>query len=886
MGVRWNCIALDRNERKAKKTKLDGVLTASETEWAVEITTPDDELVHKSAPAAPSAPALAPGAKLRVGPYELELIDQAGPAVGPAAAATAARAAPPLARAVARVPLRAAQQPAASDTPPLAGVPSLGRVGAARPSAAGAQTRFVPPSMRAACAAGAAAARTLAPPARAALPRAAPPALARARGWCLDGATAGLLAVDPALEASLRPHQKEGMQFAYDCLTGARGPGGGCILAHTMGLGKTIQALGLAATLARVRPLAPRGWAEPVGLTAVACPASLVRAWESEVSKWPTVKAVLGGQRMHVVGASGRDSSCAQRLRDFFSGPRSLSKLVIVSYDQCRRLADALAGAPIDLLICDEGHRLKASAGNQTIAALSRTRAKFRLLLTATPVQNNLSELWAMVSFVLPDGPLGPLGQFRRRFAEPIEASRSADAPDSVRALGAERSAQLAELLAPFTLRRDSSVLRAFLPPRVEWLIFAPLTAEQHAAYDTLAAGALADGARALVAIGRLCALCTHPRLAPRATRGAAGDGDAGGAADGAEEEAERALLGDVGFNDDDDDDDDRDDDGGGDGGDGGGDADSGGGGEKVRRAARPPPAGACVAAGAAPLGTELSAAAADPLAGSAFVQRSGKLGVAQTLLVRLLRETDEKVVVVCRLRATVELMRAICAREGVEATSLDGSTAAAGRQELVEAFNVCAHCRTDGAFRQSGRRSCEHGARGPRVFVLTARAGGVGLTIVGASRMLLLEPDWNPAVDVQAMGRIYREGQTRPTHIYRLFGVSTIDEKILQRQLAKADVADQVVDAVAQLGAEPRTLGFSRDDLRTIFAPHAPLDGTCETAELLEPTTHARRGTLSAAAASDPILSALVSDAGVRVAHACSWDELARKRQPAGPCG
>jgi hypothetical protein len=69
-------------------------------------------------------------------------------------------------------------------------------------------------------------------------------------------------------------------------------------------------------------------------------------------------------------------------------------------------------------------------------------------------------------------------------------------------------------------------------------------------------------------------------------------------------------------------------------------------------------------------------------------------------------------------------------------------------------------------------------------VFLLSTKAGGVGLNIVGASRLVLFDIDWNPAHDLQAMARVWRDGQTRPVHIYRLLLAGTIDEKIFQRQV------------------------------------------------------------------------------------------------------
>jgi DNA repair and recombination protein RAD54B len=833
---RWNVIALDSNERKAKKTKLDGVLTIGPSTWAIDVTNAADELVHKSVPAR-DATALSSGAKIRLGPFEMELIDAA-----PAEAASAAppsvsilappptRAAPPprstpVAAAAARAPFRPAEQRAPA---------AVGRQPFKAPTGSGGVSKAAPHVIRAS-------------PAPALPP---PPS-----SWCLD--SAGMLSVDQALAAALRPHQKEGVQFMYDCLTGVRGPGGGCILADTMGLGKTIQALTLIVTMGRPRPTSPRGWTEPVGLTAVVCPASLVKSWEAEVGKWPKIKALIGDHRMHVVGPSTKsEGTSAKRLRDFLTGPRQLCKLLLISYEQFRRLAPTMSAAPIDLLICDEGHRLKASAGNQTIDALSSTRARFRVLLSATPVQNHLGELWAMANFVLPDGPLGALHAFRRRFAEPIEAARCAQAAGSVRALGAERGAELCALLAPFTLRRDASVLRSFLPPRHDWLLFAQLSAEQRGAYDAAAAGALADGAGALGAIAQLCAICSHPELAARAQR------------------------------------DDDDDDGGRlpmrNGGGAWADEDEeGGGGEgddelAAATAAAEPAADACV----------LSERASDVQGGRAFVARSAKLALAEALLLAIVRGTDEKVVVVCKFLKTLALLQGVCVRAGIDALSLDGSTASSGRQLLVERFNCCDACRASAAFRASAQSSCAHTAAGPRVFLLTARAGGVGLTIVGASRMVVVEPDWNPAVDQQAMGRIYREGQRRPTHIYRLFAVSTIEEKILQRQLSKLEVANEVVassgGAAAAAAAKARTGVFAHDDLRELFAPHRPLFGTAETLRLLahaEGQGEAMPRVLSEAAAADPTLVAALGESAqdprtgslgaAAAAHVCGWDEV-----------
>lgn len=378
------------------------------------------------------------------------------------------------------------------------------------------------------------------------------------------------------------------------------------------------------------------------------------------MNKWSPVRAVLGGQRCHVVGTSA-DKDAGGPLRAFLRGPKHFKRLLIVSYEQCRKHAELLAAAGVDLLVLDEGHRLKASGGNLTITAVTALRAKWRLLISATPVQNDLSELWALVQCVLPDGPLGSLGDFRRHYVEPIESSRIRGASEMAAEIGRARLGELSRRLSPFTLRRDTSVLASFLPSRREVLLFAPMHDNQRSAYDGAArAGAAAN---ALGRLAGMAAACTHPAFAVTT---AFTDDDEG-------------RLGHVG-------------------------------------------------------GPSALA-----------VEESGKLRLLHALLQRLLH-LDEKVVIVCRLHKTMDVVAGMCTALGVDSVRLDGRLNASLRQGVVSDFNVCAECRGTSAFKQSGRAACHHARRGPRVLLITARAGGVGLTATAASRLLLLEPDWYAA--------------------------------------------------------------------------------------------------------------------------------------------
>ena len=155
----------------------------------------------------------------------------------------------------------------------------------------------------------------------------------------------------------------------------------------------------------------------------IVCPASLCDNWRAECSKWLGCSRVGGAP---VVVGHGSSRETAATLRDFASCPPQ--RLLILSYETLQRHVELLAGAPgIELVICDEGHRLKNAAGNKTSEALRRLERAKRIILTGTPVQNNLEEMWALCDFVAP-GVLCPLSRFRSIFINPIEAGRQPSA--------------------------------------------------------------------------------------------------------------------------------------------------------------------------------------------------------------------------------------------------------------------------------------------------------------------------------------------------------------------------------------------------------------------------------------------------------------------------
>ena len=138
------------------------------------------------------------------------------------------------------------------------------------------------------------------------------------------------------------------------------------------------------------------------------------------------------------------------------------------------------------------------------------------------------------------------------------------------------------------------------------------------------------------------------------------------------------------------------------------------------------------------------------------------------------------------------------------------------------------------------------HDLRNLVVFFLSSKAGGVGLNLVGANRLVLFDPDWNPAADLQAMARVWRDGQKKQVYIYRLLSTGTIEEKIFQRQVTKQGLSNTIVDEKTTV----RSL-FGLDDLKNLFSyntvtkaeTHDLLNGvTCNADKLSRREIYARR--------------------------------------------
>ncbi|MET8450605.1 DEAD/DEAH box helicase [Streptomyces sp. NPDC005209] len=310
-----------------------------------------------------------------------------------------------------------------------------------------------------------------------------------------DRLTAGIRPAEPppGLHATLRDYQLRGLAW-LDLMTSLGL--GGC-LADDMGLGKTITVIALHLRRARDEP------------TLVVCPASLLGNWQREIARFAPGVPV---RRFH-----GPDRS----LDDLAGG------FVLTTYGTMRSTAARLAEQRWGMVVADEAQHVK-NPYSATAKALRTIGSPARVALTGTPVENNLSELWALLDWTTP-GLLGPLKSFRARHARAVENGEDEEAVT-----------RLARLVRPFLLRRKKSDpgIVPELPPKTETDHPVPLTREQAALYEAVVRESLlaietADGIarRGLVLklLGALKQICDHPALylkeEPRGDRLAARSG-------------------------------------------------------------------------------------------------------------------------------------------------------------------------------------------------------------------------------------------------------------------------------------------------------------------------------------------------------------------------
>ncbi|KAF9166937.1 DNA-dependent ATPase protein rad54 [Mortierella sp. AD011] len=528
--------------------------------------------------------------------------------------------------------------------------------------------------------------------------------------------------VDPVLARILRPHQVEGVKFMYKCTTGATMPNAfGCIMADEMGLGKTLQCIALLWTLLKQSPEPGKGTIEKC---IICCPSSLVKNWANEIIKW------LGPGKIGVLtcDSKGTKEETNNAMRQWASARQRMvvNPVLIISYESLRMYAPVLAQSPIGLILCDEGHRLKNS-GSQTFVALNELNVQRRVILSGTPIQNDLSEYFSLLNFANP-GLLGSTAEFRKNYELPILRGRDSEATDQEQEVSNQKLAELSGVVSKFIIRRTNDILSKYLPTKFEHVVFCKLSNFQLDLYKhfinskSIQRLLRGQGSQPLKAIGLLKKLCNHPDLL-----------DLPDDLEGCE-----SLL---------------------------------------------------------PPDYQTKSSKKPMSRGGILVQPefSGKMLVLARMLAKIKKDTNDKIVLISNYTQTLDIFEKLCRQNQYGVLRLDGTMTINKRQKLVDRFN-----NPDGS---------------EFVFLLSSKAGGCGLNLIGANRLVLFDPDWNPASDQQALARVWRDGQKKDCFVYRFIATGSIEEKIFQRQSHKQSLSSCVVDEDQDVERH-----FSQENLRQLF--------------------------------------------------------------------
>ncbi|CAI5724147.1 unnamed protein product [Peronospora effusa] len=533
---------------------------------------------------------------------------------------------------------------------------------------------------------------------------------------------------------TLRDYQLEGIRWL--CNLFENGLNG--ILADEMGLGKTIQVIGL---LGHLKALGVRG------PHLIVAPLSTLMNWATEFRKW--------APSMPVVIYHGTKQERKDMRKNELNAKKKTSAdfpVVISSYEVM--LADARSFTSLGFvwkyMVIDEGHRLK-NMDCKLIRELKRGRSENRLLLTGTPLQNNLTELWSLLNFILPD-VFDDLELFESWFSfTPDAVATAATTNESVAAqdvLQGEKKveviAKLHEILRPFLLRRLKVDVVGEMVSKTEIFVYCPMTPMQREYYDMIRDGTLA-----------------------RAMEEKYGKFQAQQAFN------TRTLRNKV---------------------------------MHLRKCCLHPY-----------LFDEPLTATGGVVTDESIVEMSGKMLVLDKML-RELKRKGHKVLIFSQMTRVLDILEDYLLMRDYSYCRLDGTTKLVDRVDQMQRFN-----------KVSAGSVSANDDDNVFVFLLSTRAGGLGVNLIAADTVIFFDSDWNPQQDNQAMDRCHRIGQKNEIIVYRLVTENSFEDRMTQRAFEKRKLERVVI----QRG------GFKQ---RTTPAEAAKLTNT-ELEELLKDDVEIRKG-------------------------------------------
>ncbi|XP_020935745.1 transcriptional regulator ATRX isoform X7 [Sus scrofa] len=644
-----------------------------------------------------------------------------------------------------------------------------------------------------------------------------------------------LVQVHRNMVIKLKPHQVDGVQFMWDCCCESvkktkKSPGSGCILAHCMGLGKTLQVVSFLHTVLLCDKL-------DFSTALVVCPLNTALNWMNEFEKWQ--EGLKDDEKLEVselatVKRPQERSYMLQRWQED-------GGVMIIGYEMYRNLAQgrnvksrklkeifnkALVDPGPDFVVCDEGHILKNEA-SAVSKAMNSIRSRRRIILTGTPLQNNLIEYHCMVNFIK-ENLLGSIKEFRNRFINPIQNGQCADSTMVDVRVMKKRAHILYEMLAGCVQRKDYTALTKFLPPKHEYVLAVRMTPIQCKLYqyyldhltgvgNSSEGGRGKAGAKLFQDFQMLSRIWTHPWCLQldyiskenkgyfdedsmdefiasdsdetsmslssddftkkKKTKGKRGKKDSSSSGSGSDNDVEVIKV----WN-----------------------SRSRGGGEgNVDETGNNPSVSLKLEESKAASSSNPSSPAPDWYkdfvtdADAEVLEHSGKMVLLFEIL-RMAEEIGDKVLVFSQSLISLDLIEdflELASREKTEDKDkpliykgegkwlrnidyyrLDGSTTAQSRKKWAEEFND------------------ETNVRG-RLFIISTKAGSLGINLVAANRVIIFDASWNPSYDIQSIFRVYRFGQTKPVYVYRFLAQGTMEDKIYDRQVTKQSLSFRVVD-------------------------------------------------------------------------------------------
>lgn len=532
----------------------------------------------------------------------------------------------------------------------------------------------------------------------------------------------------------LRDYQREGIKFMYNNYIHSRG----CILGDDMGLGKTVQVIGLLAAL-----LHKEGTWEDIESNRPSFLQSqaldklcsnkvfLIVAPLSVLYNWKDELETWGHFQVAVVHGLRKEEEL-NRVK------KGRIEIALTTYETLRLCLDLFNDIDWCAVIVDEAHKIK-NPHSMITQAMKELRCEIRIGLTGTILQNNLEELWCVLDWAVPKC-LGSLGHFKTKFAEPIEQGQRHSATKRALATGRKMVRALVKNISHYFLRRTKALIKEQLPKKDDRVVYCSLTDFQHTVYETVLKS---EDVTLLLRSSEKCD-CGSGHTRRRCCYETNSEGV----------EMKKLYFTYLAI---------------------------------LRKVANH------VALLQSSPGTsknqkkylgiicqkvfqqfpdfvqrckhEAFEALSDPM-------YSGKMKVLQKLLNYYLHRKD-KVLLFSLSTKLLDVLESYCMAEGLDYSRLDGNTKSKERVQIVKEFNTSSHI---------------------NICLVSTMAGGLGLNFVGANVVVLFDPTWNPANDLQAIDRAYRIGQCRDVTVLRLISLGTVEEVIYLRQVYKQQLHSSVV--------------------------------------------------------------------------------------------